>query len=112
VGHCLGQHALGTVDLAKVVVVLRLLRVYRQCLVDVSGGNFMLARLVCNDPQEVESIGMLGLHLEDLPVEGLGFPLSPSLVVLNCLIEGFRESLHGTVTTMYPVNCFGTSGAT
>ena len=44
----------------------------------------MAASLVSDDAEEVQRVGMIGLHRKDLAVERLGFRQPPGLVVLEC----------------------------
>ena len=54
----------------------------------------MAARLVGDDAEEVQRVGMVGLHGEDLAVKGLGVRQPPGLVVPESKFKGLL-TCHG-----------------
>ena len=64
-------------------MVLRVLRMVSDRLLDIANGKVVLPALMGDHAEEVEGIRMIGLGLQNLPIDGFRFLKAAGLVVLE-----------------------------
>ena len=93
-GHRFRQLTLALECNPQVAVKSRIGRPYPDRLTDVLDRQVILAHLTGNHPQQMQSISMVGVHLQNLPVNRLGLLQIARLVVLQCHSQSFGNSCH------------------
>ena len=94
-GDGLGNSPQRAIGFAEVVVKQGLAGVERDGSLDVAHRRLGPARLLGDDSQQVQSLGLIGLGGQDLPVELLRGLQAAGLVVLDGDRECFGKACHG-----------------
>ncbi len=92
--HRFRQLTLVLEGIAQVAVKSRFGRLYPDRLVDVLDRQVVLAHLTGNHPQQMKSISMFGVHLQNLPVNHLSLLQFARLVVLHRHSQDFGNGCH------------------
>jgi len=74
--------------IAKIEMVLQTRRIYADGPANPLHREVMAPDLMCDDAEQVQGVGMVGLRGKDLAVDRLGFRKLPGLVAPNRQIEG------------------------
>ena len=67
---------------------------YPDRLADVPDRQVVPAQASSNHAQQVQGIRMVGVHLQDLPVNRLGLLQLARLMILHCHSQSFGNSCH------------------